>query len=100
MKAGRPDEIFGPLIQINAGLGLLSLLPIPPLAGGEILRRGVDMSDRTFALLSRLGGLVLLLALNFETVQRALTLGLVTACWPFLQLCRALNPAAVPRLFG
>jgi Zn-dependent protease len=99
-RIGRPDEIFGSLIQINAALGVVTLLPIPPLAGGELLRHAVKLSDASFAQISRWSGLVMLLALNFETVQRGLMWLVFSACWPFVHLCRVLSPAALPRLFG
>ncbi|HVW21526.1 MAG TPA: site-2 protease family protein [Opitutaceae bacterium] len=100
VRPGRPDELFGPLAAINAGLGITCLLPVPPLPGGEILRRVVNMSDATFARISRWSGLILMLALNFEIVVRGMLRFVAVAYWPYLQLCRALKPAAVPLLFG
>ncbi|HEX3728798.1 MAG TPA: hypothetical protein VHV47_03270, partial [Opitutaceae bacterium] len=100
VRPGRPDEIFGPLVQINATLGLTSLLPIPPLAGGEVFRRLARASDASFAVLSRWSGLLLMVALNFETVRLGMSCILFVACWPFFHLWRALSPAVLAHPLG
>jgi len=100
VRRGGPNEIFGPLVQINAGLGLTSLLPIPPLPGGEILRHLVRMGDAAYARISRWGGLALMVALNFEIVDRGLLWILFAAGLPYFHLWQALSPAGAAHPIG
>lgn len=95
----RSGELLSVLIQLNVALGVFNLLPIPPLDGGYVLRHLVGMSEETFIGIARWSGLVMLLALNLESVRVILARIFVLFYTPFAVLCQWLNPAALPHLF-
>lgn len=51
-------------IYINCVLFVINMIPIPPLDGSRFLKYAVDMSEQTYAAISRYGILILLLIVN------------------------------------
>jgi Zn-dependent protease len=60
------------IIAVNCSLIAFNCIPLPPLDASRILRRVVAMSDQTFARLSLLSPLILLVLVNTAMVQAAL----------------------------
>ena len=80
------DDVFVPMIAINASLIVLDFLPIPPLPGGMLLREFGLISEQTFWNVSRWGGILLLIAFNVPQFQMVFRYMIVTVAAPFLYL--------------
>jgi Zn-dependent protease len=83
-------EIFVTLIQLNAFLVVLDLLPLPPLPGGMILRHWGIISEDTFWQIARWSWIVLLIAFNIAVVRGVLGLLAAYVATPFMAIYRAI----------
>jgi Zn-dependent protease len=80
------DDVFVPMIAINASLIVLDFLPIPPLPGGMLLREFGLISETTFWNVSRWGGLLLLIAFNIPQFRAVFGVLIGLVATPFLYL--------------
>jgi Zn-dependent protease len=80
------EQLFVPIIAINASLMVLDFLPLPPLPGGMLLREFGLISEEMFWSVARWGGLVLLILFQVPQFRSlfASLVGLVAT--PFLLL--------------
>jgi Zn-dependent protease len=81
---GALDDIFVPMIVINASLIVLDFLPIPPLPGGMLLRELGLISETAFWNISRWGGLLLLIAFQVPQFRAAFGTLIGIVATPFL----------------
>ncbi|MGJ3244024.1 MAG: site-2 protease family protein [Opitutales bacterium] len=68
----RLDELVVPVLLVNLSLFVLHILPIPPLAGGPMLRHLARMSDEAYLNLSRWGFLIFIVVVNVPPTRRIL----------------------------
>ena len=83
---GALDDVFVPMIVINASLIVLDFLPIPPLPGGMLLRELGLISEAAFWNVSRWGGLLLLIAFQVPQFRSAFGFLIGIVATPFLYL--------------
>ncbi|MFI3290889.1 MAG: site-2 protease family protein [Opitutales bacterium] len=57
-------EILLTILQINCVLFVFNMLPIPPLDGSRILKYALNMSDMTYAQISRYSLIIILVIIN------------------------------------
>ncbi len=61
------------LIQVSLFLCFFNLLPIPPLDGSHVLKNAIGLSYETYWRLAQYGFLMVILAIQFPAVRRALS---------------------------
>jgi len=59
-------ELCGVVLQVNVGLMVFNLLPIPPLDGSKFLIYWFGMKEETYVRLTWIGGIALIVLINFE----------------------------------
>lgn len=80
----RTVELLGPIVLLNVVLAIFNLLPIPPLDGSHLMRFAVKMSDDTYLMLSRWGGLILLAIILIPPLRAVLWFVISVAMIPFM----------------
>ncbi len=80
------QQLFTLGIVINVTLAVFNMIPLPPLDGGQILRRVIGMTDETFIAISRWSFLVLLLLLNVDAFNLVLMRLRALVAFPFLTI--------------
>lgn len=80
------QQLFTLGIVINVTLAVFNMIPLPPLDGGQILRRVIGMTDETFVSISRWSFLALLLVLNVDAFRLVLMRLMALVAYPFLTI--------------
>ncbi len=85
------NPLFLLLMQVNVGLMVFNLMPIPPLDGSKFYMYWFGMKEETYMRLSTWGPLVLILALNMQAGRDVLRTIFGLAYLPFELLYGALT---------
>jgi Zn-dependent protease len=90
----------GQLVMMNVGLAAFNMLPIPPLDGSHFMRYIVGMSEETYRRMMYIGPIILLVAINLNSVQYAMSSAIVWCAQPYFALGHLLNSDAAYTMFG
>jgi len=80
LRIGRLADL---ILQINVGLMVFNLLPIPPLDGSKFLIYWFGMSEETYEQFSRFGWLILMVMINLPQTRGVLGQFFTWAMIPF-----------------
>lgn len=85
------NPLFLLMMQVNVGLMIFNLLPIPPLDGSKFYMYWLGMKEETYMRLSTWGPLLLIVMLNLQAGRDVLRVIFNSAYLPFVVLYRALT---------
>ena len=68
--------LYYQIVTLNAVLFLFNLIPIPPLDGSHLLKNAIRMREETFLKFSKYGFLLLIVLVNIQPFQLAMSSGI------------------------
>ena len=68
--------LYYQIVTLNAVLFLFNLIPIPPLDGSHLLKNAIRMREETFLKFSKYGFLLLIVVVNIQPFQLAMSSGI------------------------
>jgi Zn-dependent protease len=80
------SPLIGLIIQINVGLMVFNLLPIPPLDGSKFLMYWFGMSETAYVNFARFGWIILMVMINIPQTRGFLSTLIVSSMEPFLTI--------------
>ena len=80
------SPLIGLIIQINVGLMVFNLLPIPPLDGSKFLMYWFGMSETAYVNFARFGWIILMVMINIPQTRGLLSTLIVSSMEPFLTI--------------
>lgn len=77
-------EVCWLLLQLNVGLIVFNLIPIPPLDGSRVFRYVVGMKEETFIRIAMRSGIFILILVNLPFFTRLMSSGIHLAMTPYV----------------
>ncbi|HZZ19288.1 MAG TPA: site-2 protease family protein [Opitutaceae bacterium] len=87
------------IAYVNVGIAVFNLIPIPPLDGGIVMRHIAGFSEEAYLSVSRWSWIALLIVLNMDAFQQALSVVVSLCCIPYKEISQLISPLAARLIF-